>query len=136
MSDSVQEFVAKTLDIDWDTTAAGTELALSGLYASPKREICAILSATFDGPGTDTGSLDIKMQESQTTVDTDYTDITGAAFTTLTDASTTGDAEQIFFNVASTSKYIRPYATITTGVAAVWAGALLALFLARDSQGK
>jgi hypothetical protein len=134
MSDSIQEFVAKTLDIDWDTTAAGTEFALSGLYASPKREICAVLSAVFDGAGTDTGALVLKMQESATTVDSDYTDIVGATFTSLTEASVVGDAEQIFFNVQSNSLYIRGYATIA-GTAA-WAGALLALFLARDSQGQ
>ena len=138
MSDSIQEFVAVNGGTTFPASSAAlTEIALSGLYASPKREICAVLAGIYNGPGTDTGSSVIKMQESETTVDTDYTDITGAAFTALTEASAApASAQQIFFNVKSASKYIRGYATVTTGVAPTWTGALLALFLARDSQGQ
>lgn len=99
-------------------TGAGTEISITKYFVSPaKREMMATLTA-FNGAAnvaSDTYAIDVKLQESATTVDSDFTDITGAAFTQVTEAATTGSPEAIFFQTPATSAYIREYHTVTGG---------------------
>ena len=93
------------------TTAAGTEVDLAKHFVNPgKREMKAVLTAIHNGVSSDSGTLDYKMQESNTTVDSDFSDISGATFTQLTD-SDVSSVEQIHFFTAK--RYVRGYATIT-----------------------
>ena len=92
------------------TTVAGTEVDLAYYYATPgKREMKACLVCYVD-VATDSGTLAYKIQESATTVDSDFTDISGATFTTVTDASSAA-VESIYF--FSAKRYIRGYSTVT-----------------------
>lgn len=110
-------------------TAAGTEVALYPYYVSPgKREMKAVLMAYADtaNAASDTFELVVKLQESATTVDSDFADITGAAFTAVTEAATTGTLQQIHFQTAAASKFLRNYSTITgSGAIHVNAAALV-----------
>lgn len=94
--------------------SVGTEVPLLYYYVTPlKRECMATLSAVWSS--SDSGTYDAKLQESATTVDSDFTDITGGAFTQLTDASTTGAIEQIFFALSTGTKYVRQFGTLSAG---------------------
>jgi hypothetical protein len=117
-------YVAK-LDAGVKTTGAGTEVDLSKSFVEPgKRTLAAILTA-IDTVTSDSGSFDYKIQESATTVDSDFTDITGATFTSLTEASTAAP-ETIFFN--TTKRYVRGYNT----TAGSWVAAAHLLLTKRD----
>lgn len=99
-------------------TGALTEKPLGGYLVSPgRREMMAVLTA-FNGAGnvaSDSYAIDVKLQESPTTVDSDFTDISGASFTQVTETATTGTPEAIFFQTLAASKYIRGHATVTGG---------------------
>lgn len=91
------------------TTAAGTEVDLQKYFVSPgKREMKAVLTALI-GVSSDSGSIDVKLQESATTVDSDFSDISGATFTQVTDAATPA-AEAIHF--FTKQRYVRTYRTL------------------------
>lgn len=98
-------------------TGAGTEIALGGKLVDPgRRELMAVLTV-FNGAGnvgSDTYAIDVKLQESPTTVDSDFTDVTNGAFTQFTEAGTPAP-EAIFFSLLAASKYVREYHTITGG---------------------
>ena len=91
-------------------TAAMTEVDLRKYFVSPgKRELMATL-VVAGGVATDTFTFDVKMQQSPTTVDSDFVDITGATFTQVPDATVALQA--IFFGTDPASPYLRGYATI------------------------
>lgn len=95
------------------TTAAGTELNLQKYFVNPgKREMKAVLSPVWGGAASDSGTFDYKLQESNTTVDSDFSDITGATFTQVSgDSDNTGaTAEAIHF--FTNKQYVRGYATV------------------------
>lgn len=97
-------------------SAAGTEVALFPYFVSPgKREMKAILMAYADtaNMASDTFELIVKLQESATTVDSDFVDITGAAFSAVVEPATTGTLQQIHFQTLPASKYLRSYSTLT-----------------------
>ena len=109
-------------------TAAGTEVDLVKSFVSPgKREMKAVsapIMATSDSGGT----LAIKLQHSNTTVDSDFSDISGAAFTTVTDNGVAKTPEQIHF--FSNRRYIRCYSTISDST--TWASSVVLFALKRD----
>jgi len=110
-------------------TAAGTEVDLQKSFVSPgKREMKAVLAcilATSDSGGT----IAVKLQESNTTVDSDFSDISGASFTTLTDDGTAKTPEEIHF--FTSKRYVRDYSTISD--ATTWALSTLLFALRRDA---
>jgi hypothetical protein len=111
------------------TTAASAELNLQKYFVSPgKREMKAVLVAIPRGAGTDSGTLDYKLQESATTVDSDFADITGAAFTQVTEA-TSAAPESIHFFTAK--QFVRGYATVAGTT--VYDSAALLLVSKRDA---
>lgn len=110
-------------------TAAGTEVDLAKQFVSPgKREMKAtincILAASDSG-----GTIAVKLQHSNTTVDSDFSDISGAAFTTLTDNGTAKTPEQIHF--FTNKRYVRDYSTISD--ATTWALGVSLFAVKRDA---
>lgn len=125
MTDSVHETYCVGMGAGWKTTAADAAIDLRNYFVSPlKRE----LSATLVGkPGSDSGTLAIKIQESPTSGagDTGWADITGAAFTTLADSDTGLNSETIFFSLSTGTKHIRTYATVGGSAIGWYAAAVL-----------
>ncbi len=111
-------------------TGSGTEIALGGKLVDPgRREMMAVLTV-FNGAGnvaSDTYAIDVKLQESPTTVDSDFADISGAAFTQFTEAGTPAP-EAIFFQTLAATKYVREYHTITGGTGTCAAATVVNLF--------
>lgn len=105
---------------DSSDTAAGSTLDLIKYFVNPgKREMKATLIALPDT--TDSGTFDYKLQEAATTVDSDFSDISGATFTQVgrnADAST-GTFQEIHF--FTKQRYIRGVGTIAGGTWAVGA---------------
>jgi len=132
MSDSVHEYHSLLLGYHWTATGADSDVDLRYYFASPlKREVKAQLVAQISG--SDTGTLAIKIQQGATTVDSDFADISGAAFTTLTDASDRA-LEAIYFAIDTGKKYLRSYATVTGGIAnGGWHGACILTMLKRQA---
>jgi len=110
-------------------TAAGTEVDLAKQFVSPgKREMKATIGcilATSDSGGT----IAVKLQESNTTVDSDFSDISGGSFTTLTDDGTAKTPEAIHF--FTSKRYVRDYATISDST--TWALSVLIFAVKRDA---
>lgn len=94
-------------------SGAAAEVDLEYYYVTPgRRNLKATLVATpITATNTDTWSVTYKLQESATTVDTDFTDITNGAFAALTDTDTV-IVHEVHFDVLATSKYIRGYNTL------------------------
>jgi hypothetical protein len=90
-------------------TAAGVEVDLKDSIHVGGREVKAILTTIPTGADTDE-FVDYKMQESLTTVDSDFGDISGATFTQV-GGEDTPDPEEIHF--VPTKRYVRSYATLT-----------------------
>lgn len=78
----------------------------SGVDVSAGANIMVILEAATCGAG---GSVDVKLQESNTDVDGDYVDVTGGAFAQVTEANDNATYEKAY---TGTKKYIRAVATI------------------------
>ena len=137
MTDSVREIFNTLLGGTWTTTAADPDVDLRYYFASPgKREMSATLAAKYRtaGGSCDSGSLVLKIQESATTVDSDFVDISGATFTTLTDTDTTvasRGAETIYFSVSTGVKYLRSYATVASAGTTYFDGACILSVLKR-----
>lgn len=109
-------------------TAAGTEVNLQKNFVSPgKREMKAVIACTL-GTSDSGGTIAVKLQHSATTVDSDFSDITGATFTTLTDDGTAKTPEEIHFFTAK--QYVRDYSTISD--ATTWNLSVLLFALKRD----
>ncbi len=104
--------LSATNGFDSTDTAAFAEVDLAKHFVNPgKREMKALLGAKVE-IASDSGSFDYKLQESNTTVDSDFSDITGATFTQVTDASTAA-VEAIHFFTAK--RYVRGYGTPSGG---------------------
>jgi hypothetical protein len=131
-------YLGKLAAANLTATAAGTEIDITKYFVSPaRREMMATLTA-FNGGGnvaSDTYAIDVKLQESPTTVDSDFTDITGAAFTQITETATTGTPESIYFQTLAASKYIREYATITGGGGTATVACVCNAFLVKRNNG-
>ena len=92
-------------------SAAQAEVDLAKHFVNPgKRPMKAVLSAVL--ASTDSGTFDYKLQHSNTTVDSDFSDISGATFTQLADSDTTNLAEIHFF---TNKRYVRGHQTIAGG---------------------
>jgi hypothetical protein len=110
------------------TTGAGTEVNLAKYFVNPgKREMKAVLGA-METAGSDSGSLAYKLQESATTVDSDFSDISGAAFTTIQDSDTNTIQSLHFF---TKKQYIRGYRTLVGGTD--WATVCAVFAVKRDA---
>ena len=104
----------QSVNNDSADAAAQTELDLSKYFVNPgKREMKAVLSATL--ASTDSGTFNYKLQHSTTTVDSDFSDISGASFTQVENASPSVQSLHFFTN----KRYVRGYQTIAGG--ANWA---------------
>lgn len=89
-------------------TVTGSEVDLGNYAHVGGREMKAILA--IDSLGTDTDeTCNVKIQESETTVTGDFTDISGAAFTAYAQESA-ALVEEIHF--VAKKRYIRALATI------------------------
>jgi len=99
------------IGFDSGDTLTSTEIDFQKYFVNPgKREMKAVLSAGITS--TDSGTFDYKLQESNTTVDTDFSDISGATFTQVEDSDTL-TAEEIHFY--TNKRYVRGSATIAGG---------------------
>ena len=95
------------------STAAGTELNLEKYFVNPgKREMMAVVTGISAAVGSDSGAFDYKLQESTTTVDSDFSDISGAVVTQTVDTDTNTNQAIYFY---TNKQYVRGYATITGG---------------------
>lgn len=93
-------------------TAAGTEVDLAKYYVNPgKREMKAVVQPILTG--SDTGTFVYKLQESNTTVDSDFSDISGATTATLVDSDSPFDVQQIHF--FTKKQYVRGHVTLSAG---------------------
>jgi hypothetical protein len=109
---SVRETYNILLGTHWTTTAADSEVCLDYYFVSPgKREMSASLVAQTSA-ATDTGILTLKIQESPTTVSSDWTDVTDGGFTAFADTDTAG-LETIYFSTIAGTRYLRSYATVS-----------------------
>lgn len=70
-----------------------------------------ILNAAAATAGT-SPTLDVKIQHSDTTTSGDFVDVTGGAFTQVTDVAGTAGVQKKILNVASLKKYVRVIGTI------------------------
>ena len=96
---------------DSGDTLSGTEIDFQKYFVNPgKREMKAVLGAGITS--TDSGTFNYKLQESLTTVDSDFSDISGATFTQVGDSDTLA-MEAIHFY--TNKRYVRGIATIVGG---------------------
>ena len=96
---------------DSGDTLSGTEIDFQKYFVNPgKREMKAVLGAGITT--TDSGTFNYKLQESLTTVDSDFSDISGATFTQVGDSDTLAMEEIHFY---TNKRYVRGIATIVGG---------------------
>ena len=94
------------------STAAGTEVDLQKYFVNPgKREMKATVQPILSG--SDSGTFVYKMQESNTTVDSDFSDISGATTSTFADSDSPFDVQQIHFYTKK--QYVRGHVTLSAG---------------------
>jgi hypothetical protein len=106
------------------TTGAGTEVNLQKYFVNPgKREMKALFAA-METVSSDSGSLTYKLQESNTTVDSDFSDISGAAFTAIQDSDSSAIQTLHFF---TKKQYVRGYRTVVGGTDWVTIAAIFAV---------
>ncbi len=86
--------------------AAAYSLKGSGVDVSAAGEIVALLTAGQNGAG---GAVNVKLQESDTDVDGNYTDVTSGAFSQVTEANDNATYELTY---SGTKRYIRAVATV------------------------
>ena len=112
---------------DSGDTSAQTELDFANVFVSPgKREMKAVLSAILTS--TDSGLFDYKLQESNTTVDSDFSDISGGGFTQVGSTATPTPEELHFFTA---KRYVRGHQTVAGGTS--WAVTALVFAVKRDA---
>lgn len=104
-------------------TGNGAEIDLAKYIHVGNREVKAFAVAIPTGAETDE-TWDGKLQESVTTVDTDFTDITGATFTQVAKEATAAFEE---IHAVVKKRYLRIVSTLagTTPAFTVAAGAIL-----------
>lgn len=90
-----------------DTAAQSTELDLGPYVNVGKKQAYAFLTCAFTGTDTDE-SATFKLQESATTVSSDYGDVTSGGFTAVT-AESAAAIQSLSF--VPTKRYIRGYVT-------------------------
>lgn len=96
------------------TTAAGTEVDLQKYFVNPgKRPMAADVLPVWGASDSGTATFDYKLQESNTTVDSDFSDISGATITQVDADAATNAFQRINFYTAK--RYVRGYATIGAG---------------------
>jgi hypothetical protein len=96
-------------------SAAGTEVDFNKYFVNPgKRPMGANVAAVWTGSDSGTATFDYKLQESATTVDSDFSDISGATITQLAADGAAASFQRINFYTAK--RYVRGYATIAGGV--------------------
>ena len=99
------------------STTTGTEVDLAKYYISPGRRECMATLSVINSTGvaSDTGSVIVKLQSSATTVDTDFSDVTGYTFTSVadTDCSTTSASFERLYAGLPANRYLRAVATVT-----------------------
>ena len=110
-------------------SAAGTEVDLKKYFVNPgKREMEAIVIPIWTASDSATASFDYKIQEAATTVDSDFSDVSGATITqVVSDAATSAFQRVAFF---SAKRYVRGYRTISGGV---WNVSAALLTVRRDA---
>jgi uncharacterized phiE125 gp8 family phage protein len=86
--------------------AAGFSLKGAGIDVSAAGNVLAVLSAGAFGSG---GTLDVKLQESDTDIDADYTDVESGAFAQVSEANDNATYELTY---SGTRKYVRAIATV------------------------
>jgi len=86
------------------TSYSGSAIDLANTLHVGGRQIKALLDV---GAATTAGTLDVKMQEDTTSAFTSASDISGAAFTQVTDST---GSEEIHFR--ATKRYVRAYAAV------------------------
>lgn len=114
---------------DSGDTLTSDALDLQKYFVNPgKREMKAVLSAI--PTGSDSGTFDYLLQESNTSVDSDFSNITGASFTQVGVAAdaATSTPEAIHFFTAK--RWIRGSATIA---GSTWAVTALVFAVKRDA---
>lgn len=108
---------ALTLDASTGLTAtgAGTEVNLQKYFINPgKRPMAARVAAMWSGSDSGTATFDYKLQESTTTVDSDFSDISGASITQISADAAANSFQTINFYTGK--QYVRGYHTTTAGV--------------------
>lgn len=93
-------------------TAALPEVDITKYFVSPaKREMMATVVIFPTGTNTDETST-VKLQESSSTVDSDFTDVTlqGGSISAVAQEATPS-VQQVFFNTLASTKYVRGHHT-------------------------
>ena len=90
------------------TTYSGAAVDLSAYINPGGRQMKAVLSL---GTITSTGTLNVKIQESTTSAEAGFSDISGAAFTATADSGSLTGSETIHFR--TNNRYVRALQVIT-----------------------
>jgi hypothetical protein len=111
---------------DSGDTAAGAEIDFNKYFVNPgKRPMKAVLVAGITS--TDSGTFNYKLQDANTTVDSDFADISGAAFAAIGDSDTLAAQELEFY---TNKRYVRGTGTIAGGT---WFVAATVFAVKRDA---
>lgn len=108
---------AITLDASTGLTAsgAGTEVNLQKYFINPgKRPMAVNVTPMWTASDSGTATFDYKLQDSTTTVDSDFSDISGAVTTQVTADAAANAVQRVLFFTAK--QYVRGYHTISGGV--------------------
>lgn len=89
------------------STLTGTHIDVLAYEGAAK----ILLNASAASAGT-TPTLNVKLQHSDTTTSGDFTDVTGAAFTQVTDVAGTAGLQELLVNVSNLKRYLRVIGTI------------------------
>ena len=101
--------------------APATEVDLRYYFVNPGRRECkaTLVPTPITATNSDTWTVAYKLQESPTTVDSDYTDITNGGFSSISDSDTLA-LQSVNFSILASSRYLRGYNTLAgTGVVPV-----------------
>lgn len=98
----------RAASLDSDYTQGGTPLDLGPYVNAGKRQITAIWAPAVTGTDTDE-TYNNKLQESATTASSDFSDISGAAFSEVSSTDTLAWQSLTF---VTNQRYVRSYATI------------------------
>jgi len=106
-----------TLNAQAGIVAAGaeTEVNLQKYFVNPgKRPMAALVTPIWTASDSGTATFDYKLQESNTTVDSDFSDISGASITQISADAAANAVQTIPFFTAK--QFVRGYHTTTAGV--------------------
>jgi len=110
----MQEIFPILIDSTAVLSGASAETNLDYYFVTPgRRTLKATLVATaIAATNTDTWTVVYKLQQSTTTVDSDFVDITNAAFTSQSD-SDAAQVQEVNFAMSAGYPYIRGYNVLT-----------------------